>query len=78
MIVGIVREIMVEEYSTLINDVNNGGKAYLWEDDKGRIIELLGEFRAKGSTQLSADIELVIEELREGDIGELLGFTPGN
>jgi hypothetical protein len=55
--------------------VSNGGTVYLQENDKTGIIELLEEIKAKGSPQLRADIDLVIGELKEGNVWELFGFT---
>jgi hypothetical protein len=69
--------LMVDEYSSLIREVANGGKAYLSDDDKERIIGLLDKIKAKGSQQLKDDISLVIEELNEGDL-EIFGFTSEN
>ena len=66
---------MVDEYGSLIDDVSNGGTVYLRESDKTGIIELLEEIKAKGSPQLRTDIDLVIGELKEGNVWELFGFT---
>ena len=68
-------KVLVDEYSSLISEVNDGEKAYLGDDDKDRIIGLLEEIKAKGSQQLKGDIDLVIEELKEGTVEELFGFT---
>lgn len=68
---------MVTEYSSLINDLTNGGTASLLASDRAGIIELLEEIKAKGSPQLAADIDLVIEEIKEGAIEELIGVATG-
>jgi hypothetical protein len=70
--------LMVDEYSSLISEVSNGGTVYLQESDRAAIIELLEEIKAKGSPQLRADIDLVTGELNEGNVEELFGFTSGN
>jgi len=71
-------KLMVDEYSSLIRQVNNGGKAYLGEEDKKRIIGLLEKIQAKGSQQLKGDISLVIDELKESNVEEVFGFTSEN
>lgn len=70
--------LMVDEYSSLINEVSNGGTVYLQESDKAGIIELLKEIKAQGSPQLKADIDLVMGELNGGNVEELFGFTSEN
>ncbi len=70
--------LMVDEYSSLIQEVSNGGKAYLGAGDRARIVELLEEVKSKGSPQLTGDINLVIEELNGGNLEELFGFISEN
>jgi hypothetical protein len=68
----------VTEYSSLIDDVSKGGTAYLSDGDILRIIHLLEEIKTKGSPQLKADIDLVIEEINAGTIVELCGVIIGD
>ena len=47
------------------------------QGDRARIVELLEEIKSKGSPQLTGDINLVIEEIKEGAIEELIGVATG-
>ena len=68
----------VTEYSSLIDDVSNGGTANLSKGDILDIIQLLEEIKTKGSPQLKADIDLVIEDINDGTIVELCGIIIGD
>jgi hypothetical protein len=70
--------VLVNEYRALLEDVSNGGTAYLQESDRSRVIELLEEIKTQGSPQLTADIDLVIDEIYAGTLGELCGIIIGD
>ena len=68
-------KFLVDEYSSMIGEVADGGTACLWKNDRKSIVELLEDIKDKGGAQLRADIDLVLEELRAGEIGEIFGIT---
>ena len=46
--------------------------------DKSPADDVVAEIKAKGGQQLKGDISLLIEELKEGNVEELFGFTADN
>jgi hypothetical protein len=67
--------LLVDEYSPLIGEVARGGTACLWANDKQNILEILQAVKDKGSAQLKADIDLVLEGIASGNTAELFGIT---
>jgi len=71
-------KFLVDEYSSMVGEVANGGTACLWKNDRKSIVELLEDIKGKGGPQLKNDIDLVIEEINAGDMGELFAITIEN
>jgi hypothetical protein len=66
---------LVDEYISVIGEAATGGTACLTESDRKSVIDLLESIKAKGSNQLKADIDLVIEGLVSGNVEEVFGIT---
>lgn len=67
--------VLVDEYSPLIDEVSGGGTVCIGESDRSSILTLLEDIKGMGSPQLKADVDLVMEEMVSGDMGELFGIT---
>jgi hypothetical protein len=67
--------VLVDEFSPLIDEVSGGGTVCIRESDRSSILKLLQDIKGMGSSQLKADIDLVIEELLSGNMEELFGIT---
>ena len=66
---------MVDEYSSVIGEVANGGTTCLAKSDRENIMQLLRDIQGLGSSQLKADIDLVMEEMASGPTEELFGIA---
>jgi hypothetical protein len=67
--------VMVDEYSSVIGEVANGGTTCLAKSDRENIMQLLRDIQGLGSSQLKADIDLVMEEMASGPTEELFGIA---
>jgi hypothetical protein len=67
--------VMVDEYSSVIGEVANGGTTCLAKSDRENIMQLLRDIQGLGSSQLKADIDLVMEEMASGTTEELFGIA---
>ncbi len=70
--------VMVDEHSSVIGDVANGGTACISKSDRSAILTLLQDIKGMGSPQLKADIDLATEEIVSGNMEGLFGITVEN
>jgi hypothetical protein len=66
---------LVDEHSSVIGEVANGGTVCIGESDRSSILKLLQDIKGMGSPQLKADIDLVMDEIVSGTMEELFGIT---
>ena len=68
-------KFLVDEYISVIGEAARGETACVGEKDRAVVIDLLKDIKDKGSLQLKADIDLVIEGMVSDSAEEVFGIA---
>ena len=66
---------LVDEYISVIGEAARGETACVGDKDRAVVIDLLNDIKDKGSLQLKADIDLVIEGMVSSSAEEVFGIA---